>query len=77
MQVNIIIFGQLTDITGTDILSLENVKDTGELIGRLKTAYPALNTSKFAIAVDTKIVKENTVLSNNDIIALLPPFSGG
>lgn len=77
MQVNIIIFGQLTDITGTDNLSFENVKDTAELVDRLKTRYPALNASKFAIAVDKKMVKENTALFNNNTIALLPPFSGG
>lgn len=77
MQVNIIIFGQLADITGTDNLSLENIKDTAELIESLTNAYPALNTSKFAIAVDKKIVKENTALNNNNTIALLPPFSGG
>ncbi len=77
MRVNIIIFGQLADITGTDNLSLENVKDTAGLIDRLQTDFPALGASKFAIAVDKKIVKENTALDNNNTVALLPPFSGG
>lgn len=77
MQVNILIFGQIADITGTNNLTFENVNDTAELLKRLKNDYPALVDSRFAIAVDKKIVKETTALLNNSTIALLPPFSGG
>lgn len=77
MQVNIIVFGQIADITGTNDLTLADVKDTAELTDKLKSVYPALNTFKFAIAVDKKIVKENTALSDKNTIAILPPFSGG
>lgn len=77
MQVNIIIFGQIADITGTNNLTLDDVRDTGELMDKLKMKFPGLSASKFAIAVDKKIVKENTALNNNNTIAILPPFSGG
>ena len=77
MQVNILIFGQIADITGTNNLTLENVNNTEELLKELKINFPALHDSKFAIAVNKKIVKENTALYNNSTIALLPPFSGG
>ncbi|WP_018610864.1 MoaD/ThiS family protein [Segetibacter koreensis] len=77
MQINVIIFGQIVDITGTSAIAVEDVTDTNQLVERLATAYPALKSAKYAIAVDKKIVKENTVLSNNNTIALLPPFSGG
>lgn len=77
MQVNIIIFGQIADITQTNSITVNNVKDTGELLDKLKADYPALNTAKFAIAVNKKMVKENTALYDNNTIALLPPFSGG
>lgn len=76
MPVNIIIFGQIADITETDNLSVENIADTNQLVEHLTAAYPALRTAKYAIAVDKKIVKENTALNNNTV-ALLPPFSGG
>ncbi len=77
MAINIIIFGQIADITGTSSLTVENVADTSQLIERLTVTYPALASAKYAIAVDKKIVKENTALTNNNTIALLPPFSGG
>ena len=74
---NVIIFGQIADITGKSTVVVENADDTNELIEQLTSAYPALATAKFAIAVDKKIIKGNIALNNNNTVALLPPFSGG
>ena len=76
MSVNIIIFGRLTDIVGSSLV-LGNVADTNSLVKELHILYPALAEAKYVIAVDKKLVNENTTLSENSIVALLPPFSGG
>ena len=76
MTVNIIIFGRLTDIAGNS-LALENIADTNSLVKQLHIRYPALAEAKYVIAVDKKVVNENTTLSDDSIVALLPPFSGG
>jgi molybdopterin synthase sulfur carrier subunit len=39
--------------------------------------FPAIAGAKFVIAVDKKVISENTILQGNSTIALLPPFSGG
>lgn len=77
MKVNIILFGQLTDITGADTFTMEGVADTAGLIKKLHDDYPALSNSKYIIAIDKKVIAENTVLTDNCTVALLPPFSGG
>ena len=77
MALNVIIFGEIADITGTNNLTIDNINDTAHLVEHLTSLYPALTTAKYAIAVDKKIVKDNTALNNNSTIALLPPFSGG
>jgi len=77
MAVNIIIFGQLTDITGEQNLILKDVGDTNQLVARLNTMFPAMANAKFVIAVDKQVISENTILESNSTIALLPPFSGG
>lgn len=74
---NVILFGQIADITGKSSIYIENVNDTNQLIEKLVFTYPILATAKYAIAVDKKIIKENTVLNAHNTIALLPPFSGG
>ena len=76
MSMQIILFGRLTDIAGNSV-SLKNVADTDGLAKALHESYPALANTKYVIAVDKQIIKENTVLNNNSTVALLPPFSGG
>ena len=77
MRVKVLIFGQLTDITGLSEIHLDNVTDRDELIKKLNQQYPGLEDSKYAIAVNNKVVNQNTPLTDSSIIALLPPFSGG
>ncbi|GAB2665240.1 hypothetical protein GCM10027036_18500 [Flavihumibacter cheonanensis] len=77
MELQITIFGQLTDITGTNLIRVPAVSTTDELLAALKQQYPALGTAKFVVAVDKKIIQGNTELAANSSIALLPPFSGG
>lgn len=76
MALNIIIFGQLADITGSNII-IENMADTDSLLKKLISLFPPLASTKFVVAVDKQTIKENTILNNNSSVALLPPFSGG
>ena len=77
MKVNVLIFGQLKEITGAGAMVLENVSDTDEVMNELKSKFPKLSDSKFVISVDKKIINENVELNGGSTIALLPPFSGG
>lgn len=77
MQLTILFFGQLTDITGTDTILLDAVADTAGVKEVLHAKYPALANSTYAIAVNKKIVSVNTLLTPNCMVALMPPFSGG
>lgn len=76
MTVKVLLFGKLADIAGNSV-SVEDVMDTDNLIAILHKTFPALTTSKYVIAVNKKLISQNTVLDNNSEIALLPPFSGG
>jgi sulfur-carrier protein len=74
---DIILFGQLTDITGIKNLKLNGIKDTLSLVKELNRKYPALEQTCYLLAVDKTIVVENTVLNEQSTIALMPPFAGG
>ena len=76
MQINIILFGQLCEVLGESLV-LNDIADTNNLQSVLNNKYPALNHSKYVMAVNKKLVTENTVLTQNCTVALLPPFSGG
>jgi molybdopterin synthase sulfur carrier subunit len=77
MKVNISIFGQLTDIVTKDSLIINDISDTNTLTEQLNKTYPALAAIKYAIAVNKNIITNNTILNDNDTVALMPPFSGG
>lgn len=77
MQIRIIIFGQLVDITGNHNVQLTGISDTDELVMELNKKYPALAHAKYIIAVEKEVILKNTVLTDNSTVALLPPFAGG
>ena len=76
MSLKVILFGKLADIAGNSV-SVDDVADTDSLVNRLHKDYPALADAKYLIAVDKQVIKENTSLNSNSVVALLPPFSGG
>lgn len=77
MQIPVLIFGQLTDITLADKVMVKNVANTDELLNALITQYPGLQQKKFAIAVNLQIIQKNTTIDASTSVALMPPFSGG
>ena len=76
MSLKIILFGRLADVAGNSV-AVDDVLDTDNLVKALHKNYPALADIKYIIAVDKQVIKENTILNNNSVVALLPPFSGG
>ena len=77
MKVNVMIFGQLTEVTAGNQITVENVDDTSSLIAEMCRIYPKLAHYHYLVAVNREVVHENTPLTSNSTIALLPPFSGG
>lgn len=77
MKIEIMLFGQLTDLLHTTSLTVDAARDTNELNTRLLTVYPQLATARYIMAVNRRTVTENTILTEASTVALLPPFSGG
>ena len=75
----ILIFGKLGDIVHSSdlILEIENPIGIDSFKTLLFEIHPALMQEKFAISVNQKLSTDDTMIHNNDEIALLPPFSGG
>ncbi|MBC6492321.1 MoaD/ThiS family protein [Flavihumibacter stibioxidans] len=76
-EISIMVFGQLTDITGTSSLQVPLQADSDSMKAELQKRYPALVYARYIMAVDRKPVTGNVSLSGQSTIALLPPFSGG
>jgi len=77
MGINVLFFGSLTDATAVAALNNVAAADTAALQEFLHQQYPALRTAKYFIAVNQQMIHENTTLKTGDVVALMPPFSGG
>ena len=77
MKLKVILFGQLSEITGTSNILLERITDIKGLREALHKQYPSLATMKYIIAVDNKVIDGDMLLDEKNTVALLPPFSGG
>ena len=73
----IIFFGQLADIAGKSNIQMEGITGTDTLKATLEADFPGLKQVKYMLAVDKKMITSNTALTGCEMIALMPPFSGG
>jgi molybdopterin synthase sulfur carrier subunit len=76
-MIEVMFFGQLTDLTGTGRIEIEGAADTDQLLRQLIQKFPALSSSTYRIAVNNKMINGNTMIDSESKIALMPPFSGG
>jgi len=77
MQMELLFFGSLTDATSVGRLIVEDIFDTEQLKAYLEERYPALRTAKYFIAVNQQMIQQVHPLQPGDVVAFMPPFSGG
>lgn len=80
MKITILFFGITTDLLNLN--SIEFTIKTKNTIGNLKTElqekYPQLTRiNSYAIAVNETYATNGVVLKEGDIVAIIPPVSGG
>ena len=80
MKIKILLFGIVKDIISKNNLEI-NVEESIS-ISKLKEVlvkdYPKLKDSpSFAVAVNEVYQKNTYLLQNGDVVALIPPVSGG
>lgn len=75
-MIKIISFGQIAEIIGSSEIRME-ASDTDDLKQKLGEKYPQLLEKKYVLAVNKNSISNTILLSKNDEVALLPPFSGG
>lgn len=80
MKITVLLFGIIRDLIGENTLKLDLEKaiSIGQFKQDLLKKYDNLQQySNFSIAVNEEYVDLNYVLQPNDVVALIPPVSGG
>jgi molybdopterin synthase sulfur carrier subunit len=80
MTITIKYFGHVADITQRteEVLFFEEATQSLQFIqSKIEEKYPEIKNTSYSFAVNQTLVKEDFELSDNDEMALLPPFAGG
>jgi molybdopterin converting factor small subunit len=77
MDISVLFFGVLAEITGTSLKHYRDIKSFGDLKQRIRDDFPEFVHYNFRIAVNNRLVNEDPLLSPGDTVAYLPPFAGG
>ena len=80
MQLEILFFGITSDLIGKRSVKMEFEEgiNLDELKKHLLDKFPKLkHHPNFSMAVNTEYALASLILQNNDIVALIPPVSGG
>jgi molybdopterin converting factor small subunit len=75
-QVKVLYFGAAQQVAGKASEDF-TAEDTASLCEQILERYPAMSRVTFRLALNRNLLKEESLLKENDIIAILPPFEGG
>ncbi|MCX6333952.1 MAG: MoaD/ThiS family protein [Bacteroidia bacterium] len=77
MEIRVLFFGVLTEVTQTMFKHYRDVNSFGDLMHRIQDDFPELVHFDYRIAVNSEIINEDPELKNMDEVAFMPPFAGG
>lgn len=77
MQIEVLFFGELAEITGETTISFEYFEKLNDLKNAVLETYPKLKNKSFQLAVNNCLTNENITLKEQDKVVFLPPFAGG
>jgi len=80
MRIKILLFGITRDIIGDNSIEIELTSGISvlDLQQMLKKKYSGLNDiENFAVAVNEEYASVEYAIQENDVIAIIPPVSGG
>jgi molybdopterin converting factor subunit 1 len=77
MEITVLFFGELAEISGTKKVSVQDIEDTFCLKEYISKQHPKLKDRTYRMAVNKELVSEKQILHHGDEIALLPAYAGG
>jgi len=77
MQVKVLFFGVLAEISGTPFKHYQDVKSIGDLKLRIQDDFPEIVHYNFRMSLNNEIIDNDLLLKSGDEVAFMPPFAGG
>ncbi|WP_420551856.1 MoaD/ThiS family protein [Tenacibaculum aiptasiae] len=80
MNINVLLFGIATDLIGSSSLQIElpincSVSTFKEILISKNESLKEMST--YAVAINESYASNETIIKESDIVAIIPPVSGG
>ncbi|WP_299118779.1 MoaD/ThiS family protein [uncultured Tenacibaculum sp.] len=80
MNINVLLFGIATDLIGSSSLQIElpincSVATFKEILVSKNESLKEMST--YAVAINESYASDETIIKESDIVAIIPPVSGG
>lgn len=76
-MIKVLFFAQLQEQIGNELELHENLNSVGEVKSYLEAQYPVVNLNQVMTAVNEEFALDEEIVKDGDVIAFLPPVSGG
>ena len=80
MKIQLLLFGIVTDLLQASSLEFEVSENSSvaNFKNEITLKFPQLeNINSYAIAINETYASDETILNQNDVVAIIPPVSGG
>ncbi len=78
LMINVLLFAQLKDELGKETVTIEgNGMSVAQLKGKMKVDFQLEGLETVMTAVNEEFADDDTILSDGDTVAFIPPVSGG
>jgi sulfur-carrier protein len=77
MEVKVLFFGVLAEVTGTSCKHYFDTVTTSDLKLRIADDFPEIVHYNYRVALNSQITEGEQSLNSGDEVAFLPPFAGG
>jgi len=77
MEVKVLFFGVLAEVSGTPVKHYQDVRSMGDLKLKIQDDYPEIVHYNFRVSLNSEITDEDSTLKSGDEVAFMPPFAGG
>ncbi|MGG4267123.1 molybdopterin converting factor subunit 1 [Peribacillus simplex] len=77
-MINVLLFAQLKDELGKESLSIEGKgMSVAQLKGKMRVEFQLEGLESVMTAINEEFADDDTILSDGDTVAFIPPVSGG
>jgi molybdopterin synthase sulfur carrier subunit len=77
MEIQVLFFGVLAEVTQTRVKHYRNVGSFNDLKHRIEDEFPELVHYTYRVAVNSEMINNDPPLKDGDEVAFMPPFAGG